>query len=570
MSFGDEEGMPAETFAAVKRAVEAGIIVIMSAGNTPTPDPNSFAVKNVQDAGSTGLFIIAGSIDANKSISSFSSRAGTGVSANHYLAALGRGNATVNHLGAHVTPNGTSFSAPTIAGAAALLAGAFPNLTGAQIVQLLLTTADDAGAAGTDAIYGRGILNIAKAFQPQGATVLAGSMASISLSDNGTVSGPMGDAAPAPGGGAIILDGYSRAYALDLARTLGRVPQERPLAQGVSGGTFRTAAASSGRLSVAVTIRQIADGKSGVGLEPLHLGHEDGRRARAVAGTAISRLTPKTALAFGFSQSGQMLRQQLAGRWDNAFLVARDATSRAGFHPDADTSIGLRHHLGPLALTVTSERGKVHMPGLGHRLDRPAYKLDSLTFDRKMGPARFSLGASRLSERATILGARFSPVLSNGGSRTLFADGTASLDLGSGLEAYASYRRGWTSMPGTGSLVEKGRLRTEAFAFDVSRTGMFAAGDKLAFRVMQPLRVASGGFDLDMPVGYDYSTGAARFERRFFNLAPTGREIDYEVAYGLGLLGGRVDLNAFLRTDPGHIQTMKNDMGAAIRFTLGR
>jgi hypothetical protein len=568
MSFGDEEGMPAETFAAVKRAVDAGIIVVMSAGNTPTPDPNSFAVKNVQDAGSTGLFIIAGSIDANKTISSFSARAGTGVSANYYLTALGRGNATVNHTGAHVSVNGTSFSAPTIVGAAALLAGTFPNLTGAQIVDLLLKTADDAGAAGTDPIYGRGILNIARAFQPQGATVLAGSKAAISVSDNGTFSGPMGDAASAPGGGAIILDGYSRAYAFDLARTVGRSPQERPLAQGVSGGDFRTAAASSGRLSVAVTIRQDRNGGTGVAMEPLLLAHEDGRRARAVAGMALSRLTPRTALAIGFSQGGHMLRQQLAGKWDDAFLVARDPTSRAGFHPSADTSIGLRHDIGSLALSVTGERGRVHMPGLWQQLDRPSYKLDSVTFDRKFGRARFGLGGSRLSEEATILGARFSSVLSSGGSRTLFADGTAGLDLGAGLEARASYRRGWTSMPGTGSLVERGRLRTEAFAFDLSGSGMFRAGDKLAFRVMQPLRVASGGFDLDMPVGYDYSTGAARFERRFFNLAPTGREIDYEVAYGLGLFGGHFDFNAFLRTDPGHIETMKNDIGAAIRFTL--
>jgi hypothetical protein len=570
MSFGDEEGMPAETFDAVRRAVEAGIIVVMSAGNSGTAQPNSFALKNVQDAGSTGLFIIAGSMDANRVISSFSDRAGTGIGANHYLTALGRGNATVNHLGAHVNVNGTSFSAPTIVGAAALLAGAFPNLTGAQIVELLLKTADDAGAPGTDPIYGRGILNIDRAFQPQGQTALAGSMAPISLSQNGTVSGPMGDAAPGLGGGAVILDGYSRAYALDLARTLDRVSQEQPLAQGVSGGNFRTAAASSGTFSVAVTIRQNVSGGPGAEIGRLRLGDEDGRRAEAVAGMALSRLTPKTAIAFGFSQSGDSLRQQLAGRWDNSFLVARDPTSRAGFHPSADSSIGLRHDIGPVALTVTSERGKVHMPGFQHRLDRLSYNRGSLTFDRKVGPARFSLGASRLNEEATILGARFSSVLSNRGSRTLFADGTASLDLGGGLQAYASYRRGWTSMPGTSALVEKGRLRTEAFAFDLSKTGLLAAGDKLAFRLMQPLRVASGGFDLDMPVGYDYSTGTARLERRFFNLAPTGREIDFEVAYGLGLLGGHLDLHAFLRTDPGHIQAMKNDTGAAIRFTVGR
>lgn len=87
---------------------------------------------------------------------------------------------------------------------------------------------------------------------------------------------------------------------------------------------------------------------------------------------------------------------------------------------------------------------------------------------------------------------------------------------------------------------------------------------------MQPLRVASGGFDLNMPVGYDYSTRSARFEQRFFNLAPTGRELDYEIAYGVGLLGGRFDVNAFLRTDPGHVAAMKKDVGAAFRFTIGR
>ena len=80
----------------------------------------------------------------------------------------------------------------------------------------------------------------------------------------------------------------------------------------------------------------------------------------------------------------------------------------------------------------------------------------------------------------------------------------------------------------------------------------------------------SSGFDLDLPVSYDYATGTARYEHRFFNLAPTGREIDYELAYGVGLWGGHLDLNAFFREDPGHIEAMKQDVGAAIRFTLTR
>ena len=566
MSFGDEEGMTPEIWGAIQRAVDAGIIIVMAAGNAGIADPNTFAMKNVQQNGSSGLFIIAGSMDSNRNISSFSNRAGTG--AQYYLTALGRGNATVDQFGNHVAVNGTSFATPTIVGAAALLAGAFPNLSGAQIVQLLLTTADDAGAAGTDSIFGRGILNIGRAFQPQGKTTLAGSAAAISLDDNGAMSGPMGDAAPAAGKGAIILDGYSRAYALDLAKTLRRAAQEQPLRQAMEGGALRTAGTAAGPVSVALTIRQNLAGEPRFGIEQTQLGFDDARRAKVIAGMAISRLTPRTAVAFGFSQGGRALQQQLARHSDNAFLVARDPMSRTGFYPDADISVGLRHDLGPVALTVTSERGKVFIPGVRQTLDRPGYDIGSIAVDRKVGPARLSLSASRLSEESTVLGGRFSPIFASGGSRTAFVDGTASLGLGGGWEAYASYRRGWTSLSGTSGLVEKGRLRTGAFAFDLSKADAFAAGDRLAFRVMQPLRVASGGFDLNMPVSYDYSTRTPGFEQRFFNLAPSGREIDYELAYGFGLLGGRLNLNAFLRTQPGHVAAMENDVGAALRFTV--
>jgi hypothetical protein len=202
-------------------------------------------------------------------------------------------------------------------------------------------------------------------------------------------------------------------------------------------------------------------------------------------------------------------------------------------------------------------------------LGKPGYSVGSFTLDRKVGPALVSLGASQLKEESTILGGRFSSAFSSGGSSTTFVDGTIDANLGNGWGAFASYRRGWTAMPGTGALVDSGRLQTEAFAFDISKSGALTGGDRFAFRIMQPLRVSRGGFELNVPVSYDYSTGGVGYEQRFFNLAPTGREIDYEAAYSVGLLGGNLGLNAFLRTDPGHVAAMPNDVGAAIRFTLG-
>jgi hypothetical protein len=86
---------------------------------------------------------------------------------------------------------------------------------------------------------------------------------------------------------------------------------------------------------------------------------------------------------------------------------------------------------------------------------------------------------------------------------------------------------------------------------------------------MQPLRVRSGGFNLRAPVSYDYDTLSIGYEDRFFNLAPTGREVDFEAAYSMPLLGGDLSANAFLRTDPGHIEAMRDDIGGAVRFTLG-
>ena len=99
-------------------------------------------------AGSVGVDNGAGGTNLDQ-LSPFSNRAGQGQ--NWYLAALGYRVRTIDHTGAGFLYSGTSFSAPIITGAVALMAQAFPNLTAAQIVDVLFRTADDLGAAGDDA-----------------------------------------------------------------------------------------------------------------------------------------------------------------------------------------------------------------------------------------------------------------------------------------------------------------------------------------------------------------------------------------------------------------------------------
>ena len=97
-------------------------------------------------------------------------------------------------------PNsGTSMAAPVVSGAAAVLKGAFPNLTARQVVDILLRTATDLGAPGTDPVYGRGLVNLARALQPIGPTRAAAADAfgiAPTADTRVALSAAFGDAAP--------------------------------------------------------------------------------------------------------------------------------------------------------------------------------------------------------------------------------------------------------------------------------------------------------------------------------------------------------------------------------------
>jgi subtilisin family serine protease len=70
---------------------------------------------------------------------------------------------TTTRGGGYSYQGGTSFSAPIVAGVAALVLSAKPNLTGAQVQDILKQNADDLGVSGWDSNYGWGRINAARA-----------------------------------------------------------------------------------------------------------------------------------------------------------------------------------------------------------------------------------------------------------------------------------------------------------------------------------------------------------------------------------------------------------------------
>jgi hypothetical protein len=553
--------------AAIARAAAAGILVVLSAGNSGDEPGGENPEGFVLSASNAGNVIIAGAMNSSRNLAAFSNRAGTGAS--HYLTAIGVQVRAPDQTGQYFLWSGTSFSAPVISGAAALLASAFPNLTGQQIMEILFQSADDAGAPGTDSIFGRGILNIQRAFQPQGNLSLPDGQAVDVAAGSGQGSTTMGDARTALGG-MVVLDGFSRAYTMTLASALQRAEQERPLGRALQP-RLSTATAGARGIAVSITVDRKLTGQPQVGLAQLGLTYEDSRKARVVSGIAVSRLSPRLAVAMGLAESGKTLERRLTGHYQDAFLVARDPMSRMGFQGDSSGALGLRQRVGRIGLTVTAERGEVFQPGFDRSVVQPRYGLFSLAADRRFGRARLSLGASRLDEQSTVFGARFSPLIGVGGATSWFADAGATFALGRGWDASVGYRLGRTIVPAAAGLAQGGRLATDAWSIDLARTGALRPGDRFALRLMQPLRVRSGGLDLRVPVSYSYDTLSAGYESRFLNLAPTGREIDLEAAYGFDMLAGagHLSANAFARRHPGNVAAMDADLGAAIRFTLG-
>jgi hypothetical protein len=556
---------------AIDRATAAGIIIVISAGNegpnAPNPDAFTSAANNAAVA--RGLIIIAGSVGPNDVISDFSNRAGT--SANAYLAAVGEDVRAPDQTNTPFLWSGTSFSAPQIAGAIALLAQAFPNLTGAQIVQLLYATARDLGAPGVDPIYGHGVLDLTRAFEPVGTLALAGSGGIASQQVNAALSAPMGDARQGALG-AVVLDSFDRAFAMDLARTINHQGNMRRL-PGLMASRDRSFSVGMHDMQVAVSL---VPGRDSVRIERLGITTQDANVAQMLAATVSGRLGSKAQFAIGASESGNALTGRLAGRADPAFLVARDPSTNSGFDVDVGGSVAVRQALGPWGVTVASEFGDVltqrdtPFEALKWKPERFGYGRTTLALDRRFGGLRTGVSLTRLAENDTVLGARFSGALGAGRADSLFVDLGLRTDLGSGWNLGGSMRQGWTNAHLRGGVQGSGLIRTNGFSGDIGKTGLLARGDTLGFRLAQPLRVASGGIDLRLPQGWDYYTGSVdSWAVSHINLAPQGREMDYELSYRWPLLGGDISSNLFLRQQPGNFAMLPADKGGAVRLTLG-
>ncbi len=150
---------------ALDNLAAAGPVVVFAAGNEgacPAPNLRIPADRIASDYNVFAVGSINGADTVNFPISSFSSEGPSpcdGVTKKPEVAAPGE-NVEAAYPGGYAFWSGTSFSAPHVAGAAALLKQINPDATSEEILRALLVTARDKGTPGDDNSYGRGVIDV--------------------------------------------------------------------------------------------------------------------------------------------------------------------------------------------------------------------------------------------------------------------------------------------------------------------------------------------------------------------------------------------------------------------------
>ncbi len=161
MSFGGPYNNPQSPINfAIRDAVEAGITVVVSAGNCG-PDCPSRACGSyvgITTPGNSLDAISVGSLDRHNNPACFSSRGDQDL-LKPDIVTLGIDISSL-YINNYKAMNGTSISAAHVAGAAALLLEANPQLEPSQVKAVLSATATDLGPPGKDVRFGWGSLNI--------------------------------------------------------------------------------------------------------------------------------------------------------------------------------------------------------------------------------------------------------------------------------------------------------------------------------------------------------------------------------------------------------------------------
>lgn len=440
---------------------------------------------------------------------------------------------------------GTSYVAPQIAGAVALLAEAFPDLTAEEWAKRLLASANnswfstlgvpvtgsvDFGNGVTHAYsgeWGHGVLDIAAALSPIG-TVAVLSGDNVVTSDRTSLAESVLLTPAAFGDGLTsalsttdiaVFDSLNRGFA-------------------VQGSALVTAPRSSMLPDLLSSVQGPA-----WGVLPSY---------REVQG-----ILPSTSGSAGTIS----LVNSAAGLFESAGPTALNA--RASVLSTAHDTIAVvsTQQAGPMSITAMGFAGQ----GAAGQDNGVAGTGINVAWGG--GASRVSLGVSYLGEQGSLLGMGQNTTFGFGGGS---ATGTAHLGVDQmvapGFEVFGRLEYGLAKPAGptSGLVTSLSDVQFSGFEVGARMNNVFGVNDQVGFSIAQPLRIENGTMGLQLPVARA-ADGTIEHRQASADLAPGGRELDLSVNYKVPLQAGHLQVGLQYRLDAGHIQGA-SAAGAAIGF----
>ncbi|WP_375600728.1 S8 family peptidase [Brevundimonas sp. SH203] len=540
MSLGGDGRLGSAFEAALLRAVSSGAVIVASSGNDGEANPG-WPARYAVDPRFAGGVIAVGSHGSTDVMSSFSNKAGDTATA--YISAPGEEIVTGCEGTSCWRVSGTSFSAPHVSGALALLMQAFPNLSARQALAILVDTARDAGDPGTDIVYGRGLLDLANAFRPTGTTstpMADGGAIKTAIEPGGFIGGAFGDAFGRQTAlNTVLYDAYDRMFAVQLGGAYPTAPsrsyQPAPFEQNQTATTSLTLP-GGGRLNLVAA-------QPGPTPEPIAPRHD-------LYNAPWMGDEPRQEAMLNL-ESGRLSFSAWQGRGGAASPFGGAAGDGFSALAQADHAVRGAMRFGAVTVSAESGGGDRRMPLRRVEQDASTYSRASIGWRGADGGLSFSVGA--LDERLGPLGA-FLP----GGSDFALPSRTAFYALGGD----------WTVTPGLRLIGEAGlgSTRIEGRFLSMDRaaissnwrlgllTGCSILCDRISFTLAQPLRIESGAFSAylaDVPADY---FDPLTYSRRSFSAAPSGRQIDFVIGGERYLWdGSSVTLQAVASHEPRHV-----------------
>ncbi len=581
------------------RDATKNVVFVIAAGNdgvTQTQD-----IKWSKD---NPNIIVVGSVDPTGTISSFSNRPGDACLLdgdkcgpdkklmNRFIVAPGEFILTSDGQGGTMRVSGTSFAAPLVSGTIALIQDRWPWLVKypKETSDIILKSARDLGAPGTDPVYGVGELDVAAALSP----LEMNNVKFYQYDGKGNLAEQD-----------VKRLSDSKQQALWEANSVYYYVYEKiggsfrdfavPLSSKLIGQSVLSAGGTQEMFQSYVTSRltgwlsQTAKGGKGFtgdGRALLGFSGTDATVPNAYGLNVTMAIAPRRPL-FGYRQPTSPYQTALkladregrfaltVGNGDGA--VALGATRGFGYASDYDPTVGGANPLLGFAsggsfgeaslavsdrltvstsLTARALRRDMRRATLAEQVqfggvDGYRSSAQQVSFDyRVANGVTLNASLTRLQESNALFGTQSLDRQDFAGGMT--TDGATmggDISVTPTFSVAASATLGRTgSNGGRGNFdVSRSGLMTSSFQVAMSKTSLLGKSDRLRLTLSQPMHLEHGSLDYTMVAVVDRQTGQLGAVTRSFDIATEQRQFVAEMGYGRSVMNGAAQVNLFGR-----------------------